>query len=152
MNKAPLLLERYFLTDLRLVTRHEFDPKRKAIYKFSRLLSDVKYLVNEKHPGVWMVPLHLKYESKSSDNVPYSFSINIVGFFRVHEEYPKDKAEDLIHINAPAMLFGAAREVIGSISGRGPWGPILLPSVNFIPKKKKGSLRTVKRKTKKKRT
>ena len=98
--------------------------------------------MSKKYPDVWQVPLNLKYAPRAEENVPYSFTINIVGFFKVDPKWSKDKIEPLVHINAPAVLYSASRELISIMTGRGPWGPILLPSVNFIPTSAKSKQKT----------
>ena len=37
-----------------------------------------------------------------------------------------------MHANGPAMLFGAAREIIRAATGRGPWSAVIIPSTNFL--------------------
>jgi len=37
-----------------------------------------------------------------------------------------------MHANGPAMLFGAAREIIRAATGRGPWPAVIIPSTNFL--------------------
>lgn len=134
MNIAPLVLKHSFITEFHLVTRQDYDPKKGHKYNMKNLQSDVKYLTSKKHPGVWQVPLNLKYKPQPGENVPYGFTIIIVGFFEIRSGWTKSRRESLIRINAPAVLYGAARELIAILSGRGPWDPILLPSVNFLPK------------------
>ena len=134
MNSAPLLLDHYFVTEIKLVAHSNYDTKKHHKYHIDNLRSDVKFLTNEKYPNVWQVPLTLKYIPQAGENVPYTFTINIIGFFEVDEKWPKAKIGSLVRINAPAILYSAAREIVASLSGRGPWGSVLLPSVNFIPK------------------
>lgn len=148
MNVAPLQLKTYFVTEIELKTIPSYNPKRKQSYKFKNFQHDVKFLVNDQVPGIWQVPLTLKYLADKNDNTPYEFNLMIVGFFEVVKDYPKEKAESLVHINAPALLYSAAREIIATITGRCPWGTILLPTVNFLPGKPKTSKRTRKQKKK----
>jgi preprotein translocase subunit SecB len=37
-----------------------------------------------------------------------------------------------MHANGPAMLFGAAREIIRAATGRGPWSAVIIPATNFL--------------------
>jgi preprotein translocase subunit SecB len=134
MNIAPLVLKHSFITEFHLVTRQDYDPKKGHKYNMKNLQSDVKYLTSKEYPGVWQVPLNLKCKPQPGENIPYGFTITIVGFFKIRSEWTKSRRESLIRINAPAVLYGATRELIAILSGRGPWGPILLPSVNFLPK------------------
>jgi preprotein translocase subunit SecB len=58
----------------------------------------------------------------------------MVGFMHVLETYPSDKIDLLVAVNGPALLYSSAREIIASITGRGPFPAIVLPSVNFLRK------------------
>jgi preprotein translocase subunit SecB len=42
------------------------------------------------------------------------------------------KLQRAMHANGPAMLFGAAREIIRAATGRGPWSAVIIPSTNFL--------------------
>lgn len=148
MNIAPMQLETYFITAFHITTRHNFNPEKRQKYRISNLQSEVKYLVKKELPNVWQVPLAIRYTPQADENVPYGFSLSIVGFFKVHDKYPKDKMEQLVHFNAPAILFSAAREVLATMTGRGPWGTILLPSVNFLPKPERARPKTKKKRKK----
>jgi len=86
----------------------------------------------------------LKHTPQPKENLPYAYSMQIIGFFEVHPKWPKAKVEELVKINGPSVLYGAAREILAYTTGRGPWGSILLPSVNFLPKTKKVQKRRAK--------
>lgn len=137
MNVAPLQLKHYFLTEFRITARRKFKAKEGWGYSVQNLDSDVKCLKHAKEARKWRVALRLRYSSKPDENVPYDFSITIIGLFEVLEKWPRAKAKTLVCINAPAMLYSAAREIIAMISGRGPWSAILLPSMNFMPAPKR---------------
>ena len=132
MKPAPLLLERYFLTNLNIIVIPGFDPKQGHRYKFDNFQNTVNITTNKDFPGLWQVELSLKYLHGTKENIPYDFSLKLVGFFAVHPKWPKNQVETLVKINGPAILYSAAREIIAQVTGRGPWGPMLLPAVNFI--------------------
>lgn len=152
MNVAPLQLRQYFVTEIRITARRQFKAKEGWAYNVQNLGSDIKCHKHDKETGKWRVALRLRYNSRPDENVPYDFSIAIVGLFEVLEKWPTAKAKSLVCINAPAMLYSAAREIIAMISGRGPWGTMLLPSMNFMPvPKRNGAARAQGRKPSKKR-
>ena len=145
MNIAPMQLKTYFITNVQVTANPTYNLEQGYKYHIQNLTSDVKYLVDEKCSRIWQVMLKIKYTPQKSENVPYHFSVDIVGFFEVNSSWPKDKMEALVRINAPAMLYSAAREFIAMVSGRGPWDSILLPTVNFVPKIRKSRRRPIKR-------
>jgi preprotein translocase subunit SecB len=132
MKPAPLQLNSYFLSALNITVTPKFDVKKASVYELNNLRNKIDISTNKEHPGIWQVHLALKYSPNANENVPYGFSIEIVGFFGVHPKWPKNQIETLVKINGPAILYSAAREIIVQITSRGPWGPMLLPAVNFI--------------------
>jgi len=79
----------------------------------------------------------MRHTPKPKENLPYAYSLQIIGFFEVHLKMPKANIEEIVKINGPAVLYGAAREIIAQTTSKGPWGPILLPTVNFVPEHKR---------------
>lgn len=133
MRLSPLQLNRYFITRLDIIALREYAVKKPVSYDFNNLQSDVKISKDKKKPGIFQVSLMLKHAPQAVENLPYSFSIQIIGFFEVHPQWPKEKIDELVRINGPAVLYGIAREIIAQNTGRGPWGSLLLPTVNFLP-------------------
>jgi preprotein translocase subunit SecB len=134
MNLAPIQLKKYFITQFNLTALKNFD--RTKPHMFFKNLQHTIVITNIKgQPGTFQVSLTLKHAPQPNENLPYSYSIQIVGFFSVDPRFPKDKTGELIQINGPAVLYGTAREILVQVSSRGYWGPIILPTVNFIPNK-----------------
>lgn len=129
MNIAPLQLKYYFIESFQITAQKAYDRKKSGKNMTDILKSDTKFLANKANPKLWQVKLNILCKPDISDNVPYEFNLSLVGFFEVDD--PKQK--DIVYINAPAMLYSAAREIIASITGRGPWGSVILPSINFLP-------------------
>jgi preprotein translocase subunit SecB len=130
MNTAPLQLKHYFIEHFQITAHKEFNRNKTPKMISDKLKSDVKFLANSKNSKLWQVRLNILFKPDDIDNFPYDFNLSLVGFFEVDD--PKRK--DIVYINAPAMLYSAAREIIVTITGRGPWGSVILPSVNFIPR------------------
>lgn len=140
---APIQLKRYFITHLNVVALKQFNRKELYTYDFKDIQSKVHVTENKKQPNVFQVSLTLKHIPQPKENLPYAYSMQIIGFFEAHLKWPKAKIEELVKINGPAVLYGAAREILAQTTGRGPWGAILLPSANFLPKTKKLQKRRV---------
>lgn len=148
MKLAPIRLERYFITHLNVVALKQFSREQPHTYDFKDLQSEVNVTENKKQPNVFQVSLMLKHTPQPKENLPYAYSMQIIGFFEVHPKWPRAKAEELVKINGPAVLYGAAREILAQTTSRGPWGSILLPTVNFVSERKR-KLKTRKRVKKK---
>jgi preprotein translocase subunit SecB len=40
--------------------------------------------------------------------------------------------ETLVEYNGPAVLYGSIRELVMQVTSRGPFPPIVLPTVSFV--------------------
>jgi len=53
-----------------------------------------------------------------------------IGFFSVNAEW-KDPLK-LLEVTGASILYAAAREFLITITSRGPWGAIMLPTTSFL--------------------
>lgn len=157
MNPSPLRLEHYLVTAFSFAANREFEAgyPNAGELRPSDLRVEVNPLRHEEHPNKWMFELIVELPIQKEQHQPYSFRIELVGFFEVAAEYPKQRAELLANANAPAVLFSAAREIVATMTGRGPYPAICLPSVMFLtppaPEKPKAPAKaTVRSKSRKK--
>ncbi len=67
---------------------------------------------------------------EGTGTLPYEIAFQVVGQFSVLDASHKDK-EKLLRVNGTSVLYSAAREMILIMTGRGPWGPYQLPTINF---------------------
>ncbi|UJX40397.1 protein-export chaperone SecB [Desulfovibrio sp. JY] len=63
----------------------------------------------------------------------WDFYLEVVGIFEIAAAYPKDKWESLKTNFAPSMLYGAAREYLCTVTSRGPYAPVYLPTIHIPP-------------------
>ena len=72
---------------------------------------------------------------KEGQNFPYKFDLSLIGFFACNDGFssPADE-EHFVRVNGSSMLYGAARELVRSLTARGPWGELFLPSISFYDK------------------
>jgi preprotein translocase subunit SecB len=140
MKPSPLALENYFVTELIFSANKDFDPKQPGDMGFDDLIVEHTCLPGEPDSHGWQVSLRLRFQPKAETNYPYTFVLELVGLFRVLGDPPAALEEPLVNTNAPSMLFGAAREIVRAATSRGPFVPVLLPSVSFHPSKSPGNI------------
>ena len=59
----------------------------------------------------------------------------LVGFFGCRDGFPSPEDEEqFVRVNGSSMLYGAAREIVRSLTSRGPWGELMLPGISFYDK------------------
>lgn len=125
MTKSPLLLKDYFFTKVYVTTRK--GPFGKDdVYS---LQNKVRYTKTDK-AGETAVYLSLRKGAESEDaKSTYFFEIDLVGIFALDK---KVTDENILRINAPSILLGAAREQLYALTGRFPLKAYMLPSASFV--------------------
>jgi preprotein translocase subunit SecB len=83
-------------------------------------------------PLSWRCEITVRSKDEKEGTYPYTFSLVYVGFFKVVKEFPSDRVQQMVKVNAPALLYGAAREAIMYLTGRGRYPAVLLPSITFL--------------------
>jgi preprotein translocase subunit SecB len=132
MQPSPLQLEKYLIKQLEFAVKEDFDVHQKNL-PTPRMNVEVFATPHPEEPRAYRLDLNIRSEDEFSHALPYRFNITMRGFFRVVPQYPAEQVETLTRVNGPALLYSAAREVIITLTGRGGYPPVLLPSITFIP-------------------
>lgn len=133
MKLAPLQLTDYFVTSIRVEALVDHDPAKPQELNVADLQVTEKCVrSNGNHPNRFAIDLLIKQDALEGKNLPYAYELHMVGFIEAHPDFPKDKLQRAVETNGPSMLFGAAREILRAATGRGPYGPILIPSTTFF--------------------
>lgn len=132
MLPSPLELRFYYLESLRWKVEADYDPEQPKPFEVADLQWNLQREDNETDD-----PREAAYRltlSLPTDNgrFPYSFEIILVGYFQLNPSVPDNQIERVLDCNAPAVLFGVAREALATSLGRGPFRPLVLPSVHFL--------------------
>ncbi len=69
-------------------------------------------------------------EHETADNPPYSGQLQIIGIFRVDQSLSEEKAEELLKSYGISFLYSAIREMVMTLTSRGPWPQIFLPIID----------------------
>lgn len=128
MLTSPLQLDRYFFTKINIEA--QLQPSGET--------GDVSASVTCAHKTdderQWMVTLNvlMKQGEDEEATTPYTGEFEVLGLFHVEKEYKKENVHKLVHFNAPAMLYGAVREMVFNLTSRGPNAHVVLPTVSFL--------------------
>lgn len=126
-----LQLKNYFFSKVSIEANPGYKPKPGKDIPAPKVTP--KTLVNKKDPLDYQVTLDIISEPGG----PYDFELKAVGFFRADENYPEEKRHMVVVNNACTMLYTASREFLANVTGRGPWGAVLLPTTSFAPSQAK---------------
>src|SRR5690606_17631438 len=68
--------------------------------------------------------------SGKEKNAPYSFSVEVIGFFQCHN-VAVESQERFIEIQGSSVLYGMARDALLDVMTKGPFDSVFLPLVSF---------------------
>lgn len=129
MRPAALQLNSYFVESLRFDAQQEFNSKSGTCQP---LPDDLTWNLESASTPNDLRAYRLTLALTARDGrFPYAFEIVLVGVFDFDPNFPSEDAQKLADANAPAVLYGAAREIISSVTARGPFKALCLPSVTF---------------------
>ena len=128
--KSPLEIVSYFFPAVTVAADPEFNSEK------DNEAPDLKVKVSVEHVeenNTHQVALDISLGPASEDKMqPYSINLIAIGIFHVDPDFPDP--EKLLRLNGAAILYGAAREFIITVTSRGPWGQVTIPSISFFQK------------------
>ena len=144
MKPSQLQLEGYYVKHLSFSLKPEVEAQMTIIaYPGLHFTSEYKHEAKEINLAVkskggprkndrsrWRFVLEIDSANPPESDFPYEFSIQIVGFFTNDPDDPLP--EIAVRTNSPGLLYAAAREILASATGRGPYPGVMLPSLSFI--------------------
>ncbi len=147
MKTSPLQLKQCLFRKVHIKARStDFEPKYSAFepFDFNGVGVDVTTEVSVAEgeyddPRHFAFRLQLKVTNERGKPAPYDIDVDAVGFLEISEKISKDERADFVAVNGAALVYGAIRETVSSITSRSIPGPAILPAVTFIDQK--GTLR-----------
>jgi preprotein translocase subunit SecB len=137
MKKSLLQLENYFFTKIEVNANKRFKGQTKA----APLNPEVKVSIgkNKEEPLKYGVMLQLAIKSSDSEIHPYDINLECIGAISfdkdLMEEIPDKEKEKLKEhvatVNGASILYSAARDFILTLTARGPWRAMVLPTKTF---------------------
>jgi len=132
----PLLdIEDYWIESLELRALDAYDPAQPLVGSVGFSL---RY-VHVDDPSICTLHMELKVNtppavSQADDdlNAPYYVHLVIAGQFRFADDIPDELKNRMLVTNAPAMLYGVARGLLGQATSSARHGRMVLPSMNFV--------------------
>ncbi len=133
--KALFQLERYFLTKLSVEANDKFVLQEMPETQEVELRFNLGLGENKDDPTKFQIVVGIDDLKAKKGELPYRIALEVVGQFLVDKDYkPEYKPADIrkiVQINGGSMLYSAARELVLTITGRGPWPALQLPTINL---------------------
>lgn len=130
MNSAPLSLRDYWVVQLSIrdvAVAGSGSPKKPA--RSPQAAPTINWTVyRSEERDAYLVRLTARF----ARGAPSALKglIEVAGLFTVENDV--EHAAALLNMNAPSILFGIARGVVGSVSASTVGGKYVLPAVNFV--------------------
>lgn len=131
MNESPLQLHRHFFTEVSLKANPGGRMQNPCDSNVDFACNATVRTETETH---WEVKVLLRIASKNlSEPYAYEVRMEIEGFFVFqHQTPPLQDPDVLANVNSVGILYGAAREMLITLSARLPHGAISVPSLSFV--------------------
>ena len=78
-----------------------------------------------------VVELNIIIGTKENNESPFYIDMVMGAIFKWDDSYDENTVQDLLSINAPALLLGYARPIIATITNMSPFPAYNLPFYNF---------------------
>ncbi|MCF6180268.1 MAG: protein-export chaperone SecB, partial [Geopsychrobacter sp.] len=88
-------------------------------------------MLSGKNKGYQLL-INVKIDDEDSENTPYNGEIQVVGIFSVAEDQESKDLSVMVHKKGTGILYSAVRELVLTLTGRGPWGPLMLPILDDL--------------------
>jgi len=132
MKASSLLLDNYFIDKLSFSLNKDFEVLGDEDPELPSLKVRTDYSTINQETLERKCAIEISLSPDSVGEFPYYFDILMSGNFRVNPNLDAETGEKLFRVNAPALLYSAAREIIFNLSSHSEHQPFLLPSVTFI--------------------
>ena len=93
---SNLLLDNYFVSAISVNANNAFDVNRSMDLTVNDLIIDSHAVMIADDVRHWQVVLNVSFNQTTKINSPYSFSVEVVGFFSIVGNYPEDLEEWLV--------------------------------------------------------
>lgn len=138
MNKSPLQLEHYTLSEISIKPYDGFAPTEGAPYpSFDN--ADFNSAVEfgpasrdgaAENGSLWGIRLSLSCQAKEGEQFPYRFALGIAGILD-GSGLPAENRSNLVLVNGTSLLYGALRDELLRLTSRMENGALMLPTVQF---------------------
>lgn len=126
---ALLRLEAFWIESLELKAEQGWQAPEGPVE--IALMGDSEYAFAPEERKV-LIRLSFQSELDDAKRLPYRFQATVAGRFSLAEDVPEDQRDRMVYINGTAILYGIARGALATVTALGPYGPVHLPTINFV--------------------
>lgn len=136
-QQAPIFLARSFYPIVVFEANPEFGKRDSEIPPaLSVNIGDIRFEPNEEDENQVVTYMTIRLEWPDEPSPPYNqATLHAVGAFILTPELADALKQKHVALSSPSMLYSSAREYIKQITMNGPWGPLMLPGMEFRERK-----------------
>lgn len=131
----PIALEQVFFTRTVVIAIPEHDAYEDKATDLALPENKINLHEIEGDAGAYQVIMRTQMNSKEDPAYPYVIDMECIAFLRADPAMPTEEAKRGVIITAHSVLYGAIREAVSWITGRHPYGPLMLGLSVLQPKK-----------------
>ncbi|OEU64779.1 MAG: hypothetical protein BA863_04750 [Desulfovibrio sp. S3730MH75] len=80
----------------------------------------------------YVVLLNLKTDDPEGIGA-WLIDISVMGYFKFVQDLPPAQKGNIAYVTGQSILYGIMREMVHNLTLRGPYDPVYLPTVTFMP-------------------
>ncbi len=129
----PIALEKVIFTRSIVIAIPEHTPTNEATLTLAPE-NNISVAAVEDEPKHYIATMQTLLNQSGNPIAPYIIDMECVGMFVVDETLPLEEAIRGVTITAHSVLYGAIREAVSWLTGRQPYGPLMLGLSVLRPK------------------
>jgi preprotein translocase subunit SecB len=134
VKKPPLKMVDHFFTRMHVEAStpdiEDLDSEKAFDFEIE---CEVDTRVNTNDEDLYQVVLDVTTSPKEGYLFAYKMDLQVIGLFRPAEDYEGEDPVSMIEMIGATLLYSAAREFVYTVTMRGPWPAVYLPTTSFIP-------------------
>lgn len=136
MSASPLSLVNYYYTSIEVRANEDISEDDLSNDKPFGCGVNVKVSCGraESSETDFMVSLRIELKEMKGKLKSYDGELSMVGFFEINPLFPVEERKKLLSIAGPSILYSSARDFMQTLTSRGPWPALMLPTISFIDK------------------
>lgn len=84
--------------------------------------------------GTWWVAVGFATDTQAAaeQRCPYDLDMRAMGIFSIADSVAADRKEEIVYENGAALVYGAIREMVATVTSRSIAGKLMLPTPTFV--------------------
>lgn len=131
-TKPPIMdMRTHFFPEIHVRANPEADLSSEDAYDLD-FVTEVEVQSDEKRPDDRFIYFTIKTNDPEKSKA-WQINVCIVGQFRYKADCPEENRTHLAYVTGQSIIYGIAREMIHTLTLKGPFEPVYLPTITFVP-------------------